>query len=481
MHISARTSFVLALALVLGGVSQGQMNAAAAAVATRPNIVLILTDDQRFDSLFSMTNVRHMLVNQGVTFSNAFVTNSLCCPSRATILTGAYSHTTKVYSNDWGSTVPYGGWRAFHDTGDENGTIALALHDAGYETALVGKYLNHYRGTSVPPGWDRWAAFANTGSGGAYYNYSMYVRDAAGTRTESYGSARRDYSTTVIRRRSIAFLKSTSPDTPFFLYLAPFAPHGKIIPAPSDIGSFSGYRQHLFPSFDEADVTDKPNYIRSAPSVDKTMMEKRFRLQYEALQAVDRTVGSVVDYLRTSGQLANTLIVFMSDNGMDYGEHRWVYKLVPYDESIRVPFVVRYPALTGSLTGTESAAMVSNLDVAPTFADVAGIGDSFVGVGKVDGTSIVPVLTGAATSIRHDLLLEHLDYGSKFHAPTYCGLRTENLMYARYSDGFEEVYRLRKDPYELRNAATTAPTTLQRLRSRTRELCKPLPPEYTWP
>src|SRR5207248_731462 len=143
--------------------------------------------------------------------------------------------------------------------------------------------------------------------------------------------------------------------------------------------------------------------------------------------------------------------------------------------------VVRYPALTGPTTGTRSSAMVSNIDIAPTFADVAGIGDSFVGVGQVDGTSMLPVLTGTAPSIRHDLLLEHLNYGSKFHAPTYCGLRTEKLMYARYAGGTEEVYRLHKDPYELRNVATTAPVTLRRLRSRTKALCRPLPPGYTWP
>jgi N-acetylglucosamine-6-sulfatase len=264
--------------------------------------------------------------------------------------------------------------------------------------------------------------------------------------------------------------------------MAPFAPHDPITPAPSDIGSFSGYTQKLYPSFNEKDVSDKPAYIRKRSLVEKARMEKRFRLEYEALQAVDRSVGSVVDYLRTSGQLANTLIAFMSDNGVEYGEHRWVYKLVPYDESIRVPLVVRYPALTGQMTRTQSSAMVSNLDIAPTFADVAGIGDSFVGVGKVDGTSMVPVLSGAATSIRHDLLLEHLKHGSKFHVPTYCGLRTENLMYARYAGGPEEVYRLRKDPYELRNVAATAPVTLKRLRARTKELCRPLPPDgYTWP
>ncbi len=247
------TRLLPALALVLvamGAVAPARTQAS----PSKPNIILILTDDQRFDSLFAMPNVSRELAARGITFRRGFVSNSLCCPSRAAILTGGYSHTTGVYTND----PPYGGWKAFHNNGDEDGTIALALQKAGYRTGLFGKYFNHYPGGFVPPGWNTWASFPDTHNGGAYYNYSLYVKDAHGTRIEKYGSDPSDYSTTVIKNKAMTFLRSTSPASPLFLYVAPFAPHGRIVPAPQDKGSYSGYRQPLPKSFDERDVSDKP-------------------------------------------------------------------------------------------------------------------------------------------------------------------------------------------------------------------------------
>jgi N-acetylglucosamine-6-sulfatase len=446
---------------------------------SRPNILLILTDDQRFDSLFVMQHVQNELMAHGITFRRAMVTNSLCCPSRASILTGGFSHTTGVYTNKYTTRSPYGGWPAFHATGDENGTIAVALEAAGYRTGLFGKYLNDYPGTQVPPGWDRFAGFAGDRSGGgAYYDYSMLVKDAIGTRTETFGSSPSDYSTNVIEAKTMAFLRGTDPASPFFAYVAPFAPHSKIVPAPKDVGSFDGYTQTLPPSFNERDVADKPPYIRERRTMSATAVENHYRLQYESLQAVDRMVGRFVGYLRSSGQLSNTMIVFMSDNGLQYGEHRWPYKLVPYQESIRVPMVIRYDPLTAS-AGT-SGVIVANIDIAPTFADIAGIGSTYRGVGSVDGLSLVPLLDGSVARLRSNLLLEHLDYPTQFHVPAYCGIRTATRLYVRYSGGFEELYRLGPDPYELRNLASNRPPDLPPLRALARAECVPLPPGFVW-
>jgi N-acetylglucosamine-6-sulfatase len=447
--------------------------------ADRPNIILILTDDQRFDSLFAMPQVQQDLVAHGVRFTNAIVSNSLCCPSRATILTGGYSHTTKVYSNVYVPWSPYGAWPVFKAAGDERGTIALALDRFGYRTALIGKYLNEFAGPRAPPGWDRFTAFIGGHDGAAYYDYSMFVKNATGSHTESFGSEPRDYSTSVIDRKALAFLRSTPTEQPFFLYVAPFAPHAKVVPAPRDRGTWSDHYQALRPNFNEADVSDKPAYIRQGPMLPEAAARTKFELQDEALQAVDRMVGHIVDELRGSGRLHDTMLIFMSDNGIENGEHRWIYKLTPYEESIRVPLVVRYDPLTGANAGAVASGLVSNADIAPTIADVIDL--RFAGTGTVDGVSFAPLLTTGSWLRRPPVLLEHLDYPGKYHVPTYCGLRTANWTYVRYSAGVEELYHLTDDPYELTNVAGTANAQLRRLRHRTHTLCSPLPPEYTWP
>ncbi len=443
----------------------------------RPNIVLILTDDQRFDSLYAMPRVQQDLVAHGVRFTNAIVSNSLCCPSRATILTGGYSHTTKVWTNVYTSWSPFGAWPAFKAAGDEQGTIALALDRAGYQTGLFGKYLNDFVGPPAPAGWDRFAAFSGDHKGGSYYHYSMFVKDGEGTHTETFGSDPADYSTTVVDRKAMSFLRSTPADQPFFLYVAPFAPHAKVVPAPRDQGTWSAHHQTLRPSFDEADISDKPAYIHEQPMVPAAAAQLKFELQDEALQAVDRMVGDIVDELRDSGRLDDTMLIFMSDNGIENGEHRWIYKLTPYEESIRVPLVVRYDPLTSANT-ISAPGLVSNADIAPTIADVVGI--PFDGVGTVDGVSFVPILDGSARSVRSNVLLEHLDYPGKYHVPTYCGIRTANWTYVRYGDGVEELYHLTTDPYELTNVAHSATVELQLLRQRTRSLCDPPPPGFEW-
>ncbi|MGZ4130010.1 MAG: sulfatase family protein [Actinomycetota bacterium] len=411
--------------------------------STRPNIVLILTDDQRFDTLGAMPNVRRLLGDHGITFPNAFVTTSYCCPSRASILTGLYSHHTGVLSD----SPPDGGAPAF----DDRSTIATWLSAAGYQTAFVGKYLNAYDElgpTYVPPGWDEWDAIVSEPIASRYYGYTL---DENG-RLVRYGSNDVDYSTAVLTRRALSFLGTT--DAPFFLELAPIAPHRPAIPAPGDAGTFAGTTLTRSPSFDEANVSDKP-WAPGRPPMPRRAI--RFELgvrrsMLDALVEVDRSVAAVVDELRARGQLSNTVIAFTSDNGMLLGEHRIGGKLWPYEESIRVPLVVRSPWIDHAVTDRRLAL---NIDLAPTFAALAGVTPA----SPVDGRSFANALHGRAdpTPWRTAFEIEYLGHEHPPGAPPdYRGVRTTRFVYVRYANGWCELYDLRSDPYELRNLAGEA-------------------------
>src|SRR5436190_1532459 len=356
----------------------------------QPNIVLILTDDQRWDEL-SMPGVQSALMDKGVTFSNGFVVDPLCCPSRATILTGKYSHGTDIYSN----IPPHGGFATFTNDGEDQSTIATWLNDAGYYTGFVGKYLNGYSATKtsyIPPGWDQWDALALTKSPGGektggYYDYYMSVN---GTQ-KFYGNKSTDYSTNVLGNDALDFLKNAPPSRPLFLYFAPRAPHGPSIPANRDRNTFPNLHPRRSPSYNEQDVSDKPQYIQDLAPMTSGQMKTNDDLylhQNQALLRVDDYVTSIVGALRQAGRLENTLIVFASDNGLALGEHRWTGKLVPYEESIRVPIIARYDALS-SKGGKFDPHLVANLDFAPTFAAAAG-----VDAPGVEGASFLPLLHG---------------------------------------------------------------------------------------
>ncbi len=427
----------------------------------KPNIVLIVTDDQRFDTYRVMPKVRHLLVARGMTFRRAIVTNPLCCPSRATILTGRYSHTTGVYSN-WGT---YGGWGAFRSS--ESSTIATALDAVGYRTGLIGKYVNGYvgDGISVPPGWNRWFAFA--GTNGSYYDYSI-LDDHRGPGLVSFGSQPRDYSTDVIRRKAVAFIRNTRQGTPLFLMATPYAPHGNFTAAPRHEGDLSTMPVSFAPSVNEADMSDKPSFFRGRPLVGESRLRTRTRDQGETLLAVDDMVSEIVRALRETGRAHNTLIIFMSDNGVLNFEHRWDGKLVPHEESIRVPLVIRF--LGRIPAGTFSRSLVSNVDIAPTIADFANASL------PTDGVSLRRLLIGQVTSVRSSVVLEHRGVS----VPHYCGVRTRSFMFAHYATGEEELYDLSRDPYELRNVVSVRRIKARELRTLTRSLCRPVPPGFSW-
>lgn len=441
-------------------------NAAGAGLPAKPNIVLIVTDDQRLDSLWAMNNVKEHLIEPGTKFSQGFVVNSICCPSRTSILTGQYSHSTGVYRN--GST--HGGFGAF----DDSVTIATQLDAAGYRTGFFGKYLNHYKPESyIPPGWDSWGALVS-GSDGKYYNFNLSVD---GVRT-SYGKTAKDYSTTVYDEMATDFIASAPANVPLFLEIAPSAPHGAAVPAPGDQDAYQHLSLDSRPNFNEADVSDKPRHIRQKDLLsDGKIRRARVESQnvYGALVGVDRMVGHVVKALEDSGRLENTMIVYLTDNGNLQGEHRWAAKSVPYEEAIRTPLVVRYDPLT---SGELSGAMALNIDLAPTFAEIAG-----TTMPGADGRSLVPVLEDPeATPWRHDFLIEHMQFlkeGNSDEVPTYCALRTKTSLYVVYATGEQELYDLVKDPFEMRNLASVKQLdTILPLRERLAELCNPLPPKF---
>ncbi|MFN2591011.1 MAG: sulfatase [Actinomycetota bacterium] len=425
----------------------------------RPNIVLILTDDQRADQLRRMPTLQAELVAKGTTFAKAYTVNPLCCPSRATILTGQYSHTTGVYANE-GSR---GGWDAFRPR--EPLTIATALQVAGYRTALVGKYLNQYNeATHVPPGWDRWVAMTHVG----YFGIPLSV-DGAPVRT-----GRNEYATDVFADFAVEFIEGVSPEEPLFLYFAPYAPHEPADPAVRDRDAFSSLDPARPPSYDERDRSDKPAYVRRAlpiSSASRTRLDELRTNMLRALLAVDRSIDRIVDALRRTGRLRDTIIMFASDNGYLLGEHGLSAKNLPYEESVRIPLVVRWdgrvrPAAT-------DRHVVGNVDFAPTWAALAG-----ATLPGAEGRSLVPLFDGQDRFWRDALLIEHGQFGG---APAFCQLHGERYSYVRYATGEEELYDLASDPYQLANVALDPAYASVRSRYRTRVAlaCLPRPPGWS--
>jgi N-acetylglucosamine-6-sulfatase len=397
----------------------------------RPNLVLVLTDDQPYESLSKMpyTNGRR----DWIRFDNAILNNPTCCPSRATILTGLYSHHTGVESNFVG--------RRF----DDSSTIATWLRSAGYRTGFGGKYLHGYpwdRGRRYrPPGWTRWFGFVRPG----YFRHTINLDG----RLRQHGSRPRAYSTDVLARLARSFI-ARQRRKPFFLVVAPTAPHAVATPAPRHARTFRGTPIAQPSSFNEADVSDKPRWVRRLPLWNPAKSARMRRANYRALLAVDEAVRSIFRTLRARRTLRHTIVVFMTDNGFALGEHRFLGKPCAYEECVRTPLLVRYPGQAGR---TESG-IVSNADVAATFAAAAGV----VPPMSVDGRSLLPIIENRSDAI-HDAVLirakadwaSHAAYG--FTTPAFWGVRTHRYKYVELVTGETELYDLRKDPFELRNVA----------------------------
>jgi len=435
--------------------------AAPGADAARPNVVIVLTDDQRWDTLSAMPTVQSELVGKGVMFSNSFTVNPLCCPSRASLFTGLYSHSTRVYHNRGAR-----GLRSF----DERSSIVLPLRASGYRTGLIGKYMNDYTTTRVPPGWERWVVFTGSMDRGQPPGFFDYDLSVDGTLV-SHGSAPADYSTDVLAAEAQEFIRG-SAGRPFFLLFAPFAPHHPATPAPRHAGAFPDLEPWRPPSYDEANVSDKPKWIRQRIRIDAQEAARLDALrgnQLRSLLAVDDAVGSILSTLEDEGRLANTVILYTSDNGHFWGEHRLKTKMAAYEESIRVPLVARFDPLT-TVARTESR-FVANIDIAPTIAGFARIRRPF------HGQSFRPLLAGNPTVWRKTFLIENLRLNVG-NVPTYCAVRGGRWSYVALRSKEEELYDLSTDPDQLANRARDGALRGQLLtmRARVRDLCDPPPP-----
>ena len=441
----------MVLVLAVGGL----LAAVPGAHAARPNVVIVLTDDQRWDTLSAMPTVQSELIGKGVTFSNAFVVNPLCCPSRASILTGKYSHSTRVYTN--------GAFRLF----DDSSTLATWLRRAGYRTGFFGKYLNAYAGTYVPPGWSRWIAFSPSNVDN-YLDYRLNVNGHLVPR----GGLPEDYSTDVLAAEAEAFIRGDTT-RPFFALFAPYAPHNPATPAPRHEHAFPGLQPWRPASYNEPDAGDKPAWVRAQAQLgpeSRTALDGFRARQLRTLLSVDDAVERLLGALADTGRLENTLVIFMSDNGLLWGEHRLTGKQAPYEESIRIPFVVRFDGLaTGARTETRQAL---NVDVAPTVAALAG-----VAAPGAEGRSLVPLLQNRSVAWRGEFLVESQRTGPNPDVPAYCTVRGRRYVYVAYSTQEEELYDLAADPRQLDNRlgdAALAPILAQ-FRKHLLRLCQPRP------
>lgn len=425
----------------------------------QPNILFILTDDLDGAALAELPNVRRLLADQGTTFPNFIVSSPNCCPSRASMLRGQFAHNHGVLRN----SGKEGGFRTFRALGRESETIGVWMQRAGYRTGLMGKYLNGYpapaRDTWVPPGWDEWAVSLKSG----YVDYEMNVNG----RIEEHGSTREDYLTDLLGAKAIDFVTEAAADgKPFFLYLAPRAPHGPTTPAKRHEGAFAGVAAPRPPSWNEADVSDKPNFVRANDPFDgetASSIDREYQLRRETMLAVDEMVADLVAALERAGTLDQTVILFTSDNGFHLGEHRLPSrKGTPYDEAIRIPLIVRGPSVP---RGVVDESLVMNIDLAPTFAEIGGakVPD------WVDGRSLAAVFDGSGRGSRRVAFVE--DFGGegsrrKFNRPStrrqgngippFRALRTADLLYVEYASGERELYDRRIDPYEMDNIVDRA-------------------------
>jgi N-acetylglucosamine-6-sulfatase len=465
--------------------------------ADHPNVVLVVTDDQSLDQMRAMPAARRILGRQGTTFTDAFASYPLCCPSRVTMLTGQFAHNHGAQGN-----------RPFKDGGGyvnlrrPRRVLPAWLQASGYTTVHLGKWANS-PGSKLPAGWDWWGYTRNSTTG--YYNYDLRTPDGDVVR---FGEEASDYHTDALTQVAEDFMEAhgSETDRPFFLSLAYLAPHdgegrddeagercggvkdgvpakGTAQPAPGDARAFAGATAPRPPSFNEPDVSNKPPYVRqleplSDERIDK--IDRDYGCELASLRAVDRSIASLWRTLRRTGLARHTAFIFTSDQGNFHGQHRrGGGKNLPYEEVIRVPLLVRGP---GVVKGQRSPALASNIDLAPTILELTGVNPPEHLWRRQDGRSLGPLLNGKARWPRRALLIEgrqqaeEADDGS-YVALSYQAVRTRRYTYtehfekrtvnarqggrARIGDGeriFVELYDLRSDPFQRENLAGSNPT-----------------------
>ena len=417
----------------------------------RPNVIVVLTDDQRWDTLDAMPWLRQELARDGsgwTTFPQAFANTPLCCPARASLLTGRYARHTGVLDNEDGGNL------------DESSTLATWLGESGYRTGLVGKYLNGYpfgRLPYMPPGWDRFVAKRNQAGATVY-------RDFHAVDQTSPVVVRR-YATDWLAARAVEFVRTAPPSQPFFLLFAPSAPHRPWLPAERHEDSYADRAVEEPPNVVGA-LRGAPPWVRSLPepsAAQRTDWLADQRRAAETLLAVDEALHAIVSGL--GNRLDDTVIFVLSDNGYSFGEHRWEGKKCPYEACVRVPLAV-YSPWTPAVAEDELASIV---DLAPTILDLAGIA---VPTG-VDGSSFAGTIRAQASrteDAEEEAVL--LEWVGDDQVPAWTAVRTVDLKLIRYAGGFEELYDVGgrlgpPDPWELANrvADPRYAMVLARLRS----------------
>jgi arylsulfatase A-like enzyme len=432
--------------------------------ANAPNYVIVMVDDQSSASFKRayMPSTFHWLVDHGTRFANGLAAPPLCCPDRAGVLTGQYPHHSGVFTNHPG----------YADLRDKKDTLPVWLHRAGYETGFVGKFLNHYDkvgGTAPAPGWDSWLG---------YYGAERYddYRLSDGQNILSYDKARNDYSTDVLTQGARDFIASSSQQSdPFFLWLALHAPHRNRVrgghcrghnPKPATKGHYDEYKHAKLPqppSYNERNVSDKPLAIAGLPKISRGAqgrIRKAWKCTLATLHEVDLSVGRVMRELRQDGELKDTIVLYLSDNGVFFGEHRIASgKQFAYEPALQVPFAVRIPSgLRNGPLNHHVQQMVSNIDVAPTLLDFAGLQQRPpVTCAKpsrcrtLDGRSLAPLLGRKGNFPKRRGVLAEIEADET----AYKAIRTRNSVLIDYADGEKELYNLARDPFELRNIAGT--------------------------
>jgi arylsulfatase A-like enzyme len=503
---------------------------AGASAAQRPSFVVIQTDDQTLDQLYAtftppggapltaMPNTLELIAGKGITFNRYYVSYPLCCPSRVSLLTGRYAHN----HNDRGNVPPNGGFTGFATRQAYSHNLATWLQAAGYRTIHVGKFLNGYgdepfdNGTAVPPGWNAWHTVLNADTDHYYYGYTLNDNgsldgpfgDPGSWETREYGQVDDFgcpfaplnglpclYETDIFTRIATEEMFGTPETQPFYLQLDYTAPHGDFRrpagpePAPRHYNSFAGapYPHSQSQGYNEGNVNDKPRFIREASYLSPTESHT-YRVYYqkalESLRSIDDGVKQVVDTLGALHRLRNTYIIFTSDNGFFYGEHRLTGgKFLAYEPSTHLPFLMRGP---GIKPATQTGEIAANIDIAPTILELAGAEADK----SIDGRSLVPYMTDPSLRSRRPILFESFvetndveeNGGGPASAPTgiasgnagggasvnarpsatasivappkdYEGIRLGPYKYIEWPDGEKELYDITKDPYELNNKA----------------------------
>jgi N-acetylglucosamine-6-sulfatase len=411
----------------------------------RPNVLVLMTDDQTVESMRVMTNVRALLGARGTTFENNFASFPLCCPSRTTFITGQYGHNHTIMGN----AAPAGGYDKLAPT--HANSLPAWLRQAGYHTVHVGKYLNGYgraRPAEVPAGWTEWYGSTDP-STYRFYNYTLNENG----RLVTYGTGAANYQTDVYGRKSVELIRRLAPATqPFFLSVAFLAPHSggprdiddppnqaTPSPAPRHRNRFASEPLPAPPSFNEADVSDKPAGIRSRALIRPARINgirENYQQRLESLLAVDEAIRDIVAALEASGELSRTLIVFTADNGFFHGEHRVPDgKVLVYEPSVRVPLILRGP---GVPAGVSRSNLTANVDLAATILAVANARPGR----RPDGRTLMPFARDGLVRSSRDILLE---------TTSYSAIRTPRYVFVQHTNGDQELYDLAKDPHQLQS------------------------------